>query len=324
MMRRAALGFSALQVSPQSIGSGRAMGLGFGAARALWPVVLLLGAARAAQGIVEASAGSTLLAVFLGDPAPAPAAGAWISAWLLSQLAASLVLALAAHAGAKWFAGSPPLAFPGSAYSSALAFFVAGGAVALTARLWTATALISTGIAYAGSLGAGRLAGLSSAALALALSLALFLGLAAAAWTRLALARAAVQSRGYLLSLFQSAATLVRAGAPWVVLAVAGIATWVFDTGLSGGLAILSPPLSSPDSFDFLWARDVAIAALAGVARGGIETWALLALVAFEISPKPPQKEARAEPIVQAEPVVQAEPIIDAEPVPGESQRPSW
>src|SRR5512140_1488540 len=168
MTRRAALVCCALPPASPSLGSGRAMGLAFGAARALWPLVLLLGAARAAQGVVEASAGPALVAALSGDPVPA--AGAWICAWLLCQLAASLVLALAAHAGASWLAGAAPsaAAAPGSAYSSAVAFFVAGGAVSLTARLWMATALASRGLAYLGALGQGRLGGLSAPALALA------------------------------------------------------------------------------------------------------------------------------------------------------------
>src|SRR5512146_2392948 len=117
MTRRAALVCCALQLASPSLGSGRAMGLAFGAARALSPLVLLLGAARAAQGVVEASMGAALLAVLVGEPVPA--AGAWICAWLACQLAASLVLALAAHEGAKRLAGPPQVAAAGSAWSSA-------------------------------------------------------------------------------------------------------------------------------------------------------------------------------------------------------------
>lgn len=260
------------------IGLGAALSTGLRLTGALAPLLFALTGARAAQAMLEASLAAALFSSRGSFGARLGAAGAL---WLIAELAAACVLALAAVTAAARLRGSEQVSprWPQLALGS---FFV-GGAVMIAARLWVWTALGATFTAWLRALLTGEGGGLASFSFALALVIALPLGLFATLWLRAALARAAVRDAGYLSSLRDAAGALgARPVAPLLIVFLTGAIGAVLSGTASAIAFPLTPRFDAPMANEVGWGVGLVSGALGALGAAFAQLWGLSSLCALD------------------------------------------
>lgn len=257
---------------------GAALSSGLRLSGGLLPLLFALTGARAAQAMVEASLSAALLA----DGAPALARwGAALALWLIAELAAASVFALAVvKAAARLRGGEGEEGEDSGAWPRlALGYFLVGGAVLIAARLWVWTALGATFTAWLRALLTGEGGGLASFSLALALTVGLPLGLFATLWLRAALARAAVSQTSFPVALYDTASALrARLWTPLLCLLITGAVGAVLS-GTAGALTVpLSPRFGAPFASEVGWGVGLVSGALGALGIAFAQLWGLSAL----------------------------------------------